>query len=311
MGRQPQGAPTRVSVRRVVRASARLLERVLGEDVALSLDVDPNVGHVLIEPSQLEQLLLNLATNARDAMPDGGRFALRVRAVTLAAPPPPLAPGRFVELCAEDSGVGMDDAVREQIFDPFFTTKGVGFGTGLGLASVYGIVRLAGGDISVESDPGRGARFTVRLPEAEALAEDRPSETPTVPPGAGVALLVEDDAAVRSVVARILRRGGYEVIAPATPEEALALACTGCAIDVIVTDVVMPGLNGVELYTRVAEARGPCPVVFMSGYAKADPVALGAWGGFVAKPFTSDVLLAKVRDQLQRGAAPSTLSAGR
>ncbi len=303
VGRQPQGAPTEVSVRRVVRASERLLARVLGEDVALTIDVADDVGHVVIDPTQLEQVLLNLATNARDAMPGGGRFALRVRAVTLAAPPPPLAPGRFVELCAEDTGVGMDAAVREQIFDPFFTTKRVGRGTGLGLATVYGIVRLAGGDIHVESQTGRGACFTVLLPEGEAPAEERPAAPARVEPGAGVALLVEDDDAVRGVVARILRRGGYRVIAPAGPDEALALACSGCDIDVIVTDVVMPGVNGVELYTRITNVRGPHPVVFMSGYAKADPAVLSAYGGFVAKPFTPDALLVAVREQIQRVAA--------
>lgn len=303
VGRQPQGAPTEVSVRRVVGASERLLARVLGEDVALTIDVDADVGHVLIDPTQLEQVLLNLATNARDAMPDGGRFALRVRAVTLDAPPPPLAPGRFVELRAEDSGVGMDDAVREQIFDPFFTTKRVGHGTGLGLATVYGIVRLAGGDVRVESEPGRGSRFTVLLPEGEAPAEDRPSISDPVPPGAGVALLVEDDASVRGVVARILRRGGYHVVAPAGPEEAFALARSGCDIDVIVTDVVMPGLSGMDLYARIEEVRGPRPVVFMSGYAKADPAVLRARGGFVSKPFTPEALLTAVREQILRRAA--------
>ncbi len=303
VGRQPQGAPTEVSVRRVVRASERLLARVLGEDVACSVDVADDVGHVLIDPTQMEQVLLNLATNARDAMPGGGRFAVRVRAVTLAAPPPPLTPGRFVELCAEDSGVGMDDAVREQIFDPFFTTKRVGRGTGLGLATVYGIVRLAGGDIRVESRAGAGSRFTVLLPEADAPAEALTTESSPVEPGVGVALLVEDNDAVRSVVARILRRGGYRVLAPAGPDEALALACSGCDIDVIVTDVVMPALNGVDLYARIERARGPRPVVFMSGYAKADPAVLSAHGGFVAKPFTPDALLAAVREQIQRGAA--------
>jgi PAS domain S-box-containing protein len=305
VGRQHQGAPTEVSVRRVVRASERLLARVLGEDVALAIDVADDVGHVLIDPTQLEQVLLNLATNARDAMPAGGRFTLRVRAVTLTAPPPPLPAGRFIELCAEDSGVGMDDAVREQIFDPFFTTKRVGRGTGLGLATVYGIVQLAGGDIRVESQTGHGSRFTVLLPESEAPADDRPSTPDPVAPGAGVALLVEDDASVRGVVARILRRGGYRVLAPAGPEEALALARSGCEIDVIVTDVVMPGLNGADLYARIEQARGPRPVVFMSGYAKANPALLSAHGGFVSKPFTPDTLLAAVRTQIQRCASVS------
>jgi DNA-binding NtrC family response regulator len=168
---------------------------------------------------------------------------------------------------------------------------------------VYGIVRLAGGDIRVESRAGAGSRFTVLLPEGEAPAEERSATSGRVEPGVGVALLVEDDDAVWGVVARILRRGGYRVIAPAGPDEALALACSGCDIDVIVTDVVMPGVNGVDLYARIAHVRGPLPVVFMSGYAKADPATLSAYGGFVAKPFTPDALLAAVREQIQRGAA--------
>ncbi|HLT40196.1 MAG TPA: PAS domain S-box protein [Enhygromyxa sp.] len=307
-GRRGHAAPQAIDVHLVLERARTLLERLLGDDVTLEVELDAESGWVVIDPTQVEQVVLNFATNARDAMPTGGRFRLRTRTRTLDHDdaPPPLRPGRYVELEAADTGVGIDAELREHIFDPFFTTKQSGRGTGLGLATVYGIVSQAGGHISLDSELGRGARFTILWPEAaraEAPVELAPIERARV--GAHV-LVVEDEPGVRQVIERTLARGGYQVTAAADPAEALALARTDMKIDIIVTDVVMPQMSGPELIAQLIELRGELPVVFVSGYAKAAHSELSGHPGFLAKPFTPAMLLAKVAERLRAGREAAT-----
>jgi PAS domain S-box-containing protein len=302
--------PRVVDVNQLVQNLEKMLQRLVGEDLELSLHLAPRVHPCLIDPGQFEQALVNLAVNARDAMPEGGRLVIETANVELderwAAEHPDARLGPHVRVSVTDTGVGMSAEVQSRIFEPFFTTKEPGRGTGLGLSTVYGIVQQSGGALSVTSVEGQGSTFRLFFPRAEQPVESpEPSPGPTPPvTGKETVLLVEDDAAVRSTVLTILRRGGYTVLSAANAGEAV-LICEERQdpIHLLVSDVVMPRLNGRRLAERLRKTMPTLKVLFMSGYT-AD--ALGGHGvlepgfDFIAKPVTSEALLRRVREILDR-----------
>jgi PAS domain S-box-containing protein len=300
IGRRSHGAAQAIDVHELLERMRALLGKLLGEDIELALELSASAAWIVIDPTQLEQVVLNFATNARDAMPDGGRFTLRTasRVFEGDATPAGLRPGRYLELLAIDTGVGMSPEVREHIFDPFFTTKQDERGTGLGLATVYGIVQQAGGHVRVESAPGRGTWFWLWWPEAAPHERERVAPPPTSTATGAHVLLVEDDDDVRRVSERVLRLGGHEVITSRDPADAIAIAQSDRRIDIVVTDVVMPQMSGPELFERLTALRGELPVVFVSGYAKAAVSELSKHPGFLPKPFTAEALLAKLSERL-------------
>ena len=275
-----------------VGESLRMLTRVLGEDVTLRLDVAPGIPRVRMDPAQFDQIILNLAVNARDAMPDGGRLDVRLRHG--AAP----AHGD-VELIVRDTGVGMPPDVLAQVFEPFFTTKELGHGTGMGLATVYGIVQQAGGTIGVESVPGHGTTFTVRLPGVAAAPDAVPVVTRIAGRGRGEqVLLVEDDDAVREFAARTLREAGYAVTGSRSGIDALLAMRTAPRPDLMVTDVVMPGMSGRDLADRLRERWPSLPVAYVSGYPQDRLRTADGELPFLTKPYSRQDLLALVESCL-------------
>ncbi len=295
----------------LVRNMQRMLTRLIGEDVQLVLDLGTAPGSVLADPGQLEQVIMNLVVNARDAMPQGGnlRIATGVREVasTSEPPRPDAAPGRYVRISVTDTGTGMDAETRSHLFEPFFTTKPEGEGTGLGLATVYGIVQRCGGFIDVESRPGSGSTFAVALPlRAESAAEKQSSGGQSGPErGSETVLVVEDEPSVRSLVKRILTRGGFTVREAHSGDEGVAVAeSMPGEIDLLLTDVIMPGaLSSREMVERIVSRRPLIRILFISGYhddAIARQGALQTAHGLLAKPFTSAQLLRAVREALDR-----------
>jgi PAS domain S-box-containing protein len=297
-----------VDMNDVVLATDRMLRRLIGTDIELVTLPSPDVESVLIDPSQLDQVLVNMAVNARAAMPSGGTLTIRTQKVTIsdreAQKHPEASAGTFMRLSITDTGIGMDRATQERLFEPFFTTKGPDKGTGLGLATCYGIVKQAGGHILLESDPGRGTTFHVDLPPAPAStpvaeARDRPAETKG---GGETILLAEDEFQVRRLAVSILRRQGYTVVEAASGTEALQVADDFPGrIDILVTDIVMPHMRGTELAQRICAARPDLKVLFMSGYTDDDLFCQEAGTerpAFLAKPFTPTALACKVRDTL-------------
>jgi CheY-like chemotaxis protein len=276
---------------------------VLGEDLTVELQVDPALPPVLGDPGQVEQVLLNLALNARDAMPDGGRLTIAAARGPAEIPGRPRPSTGTVRLWVSDTGAGMTPEVQARIFEPFFTTKGSGKGTGLGLATVHAIVTQHGGTVTVRSAPGQGTTFDVLLPAAEGVAV-LPVETqrPVAVGGNGETIvLVEDDAGVRDVARRILGRLGYRVLAAGDAATGLdLLSGASRRVDLLVTDVVMPGMSGPELAARARDVRPDLPVLFVSGYPDR-PEAEGQ-GPLLAKPFTPDALADCVRRALFRAA---------
>ena len=280
----------------VVEDAQRLLGRLIGEHIELVIELERDPGRITADPAQLEQILMNLAVNARDAMPEGGALTIRTRA----GPPPGAwrgAPERCVILEVSDTGIGMSADTVSHIFEPFFTTKPPGKGTGLGLATVYGIVKQSGGYITATSEPGKGATFEVFFPLADHPAE-APPEVPARIQGArgtGTILLVEDEAAVRRLAVRALRDRGYEVLEAANGEQALvrALECRH-PLSLLVSDVVMPGLSGPALAERLRENLPALKVLYMSGYAPEELAATVTAEHFLPKPFTPDDLVAMV-----------------
>ncbi|MGH7317347.1 MAG: ATP-binding protein, partial [Candidatus Rokuibacteriota bacterium] len=284
-----------------------LLRRLIGEHIEVAVTRGSELGRVKADAGQLEQVILNLAVNARDAMPRGGRLVLETANVTLgesaARRAPDLTPGGYVVLSVTDSGHGMDAATRGQIFEPFFTTKEVGKGTGLGLATVYGIVKQSGGFIDVESEPGRGASFNVYLPRVEeTVAMDEPARASgTRLRGSETVLLVEDDESLRTLAREILTVQGYVVLEAPSPREALRVHQTHEGrINLLLTDVVMPEMTGLQLADHLKIARPDMAVLFMSGYTGAVLAQPGAElaGHLLQKPFTPDGLSRRVREVL-------------
>lgn len=292
----------------VVKDMASMLEPLLGEDVALELDLAGDAGCARADRTQLEQVLLNLAVNARDAMPAGGTFTVRTAKVGPdALGEAPLAPAdAYVMIEARDTGAGMTPDVQARIFDPFFTTKPQGAGTGLGLSTVYGIVRQSGGVIRVESAPGKGATFRIFLPRIEARPARAAAEH-ALPPARkrkATVLLVEDEVDVREFVAQTLATHGYRVLVARDGEEALTLSCEHDGrIDLLLTDVVMPRMRGSEVARRVLSHRPETGVIFMSGYVGEAPQSAD-WqpppGAFLTKPFSIALLLHEVEAALGR-----------
>ncbi|MBN9522360.1 PAS domain S-box protein [bacterium] len=289
----------------------RMLRPLLGEDIELALTLAPAVRRVRVDPGQLEQVVMNLAVNARDAMPTGGRLTVETGNATLdeayAEFRPEVRPGNYVRLAVTDTGAGMDRAVADRVFEPFFTTKGEGRGTGLGLATVYGIIKQSGGHIEVTSEVGTGTTFEVYLPAADEAPGSRVGVAlpDRAPGGRETVLLVEDEEAVRELAARVLRTKGYHVVEAADGAAALATAARHPGpIDLLVTDVVMPRLGGRELAARLAETRPGLRVLYLSGYTDDAVVRHGvteAQVAFLQKPFGPDALAGKVREVLDAG----------
>ncbi|MBI5069122.1 MAG: PAS domain S-box protein [Deltaproteobacteria bacterium] len=298
-------APRRLSPAEHLAGSRSTLVRLIGSDVRLTFAVPADTWPVVVDPSQLDQVLMNLVVNARDAMPRGGNLRIETGNVVV-EPGPALRPdrqaGEYVRISVIDDGAGMDAETLAHVFEPFFTTKGEGRGTGLGLATVYGIVSQAGGFLDVESAPDRGSAFHVHLPRSAGPVEPPAEEGARARPGTGTVLLVEDDPAVRQTATRMLAVLGYEVLAASTPEEALALCREPSRrIDLLLSDVVMPGMRGPELRERVELLRPGLPTVFMSGHAADGVLPPGPGSGrvcFLQKPFTGSDLSARLREAL-------------
>ncbi len=296
--------PRVLDVNRVVSGIEGLLRRLIGEDIEFFTILQPGLRHVLADPGQLEQVILNLVVNARDAMPDGGRLTLRTRmAASLAKGVIVTADqsaGPFVTIEVSDTGVGMDAETRLRIFEPFFTTKNLG--TGLGLSTVYGIVQQSGGGIGVTSAPGKGSVFTVALPVAIGECSDGDASDPLpLVRGSESVLVVEDDEGVRALAARILRGTGYRVLEAASAEEALgAVLGAGEPVDLILTDVVLPRMDGRHLVAEIRKARPDVRALYMSGYRSGAEERLED-DGFIAKPFSPDGLVSAVRCVLDAG----------
>jgi PAS domain S-box-containing protein len=294
---------------------AKMLQRLIGEDIELVLRLDEGRARVKADPAQVEQVIVNLAVNARDAMPDGGRLTISTADAAVdeayARAHPDVAPGEYVALAVSDTGHGMDEETLAQIFEPFFTTKGLGKGTGLGLSTVYGIVQQSGGAVEVESAPGRGSTFRVYLPRVEQKADSlvgRPAAA-DAPAGSETVLVAEDEAEVRKLAVVALKRSGYKVLEASNAGEALLLCEQHSGpIDLLVTDVVMPRMSGRQLAERLAQIRPDMSVLYMSGYTDDAIVHHGVLNEgieFIHKPFTPDALARKVRAVLDaRGGAP-------
>jgi len=304
--------PEVVDVNAVVTNVEQLLKSTLGEHIELRSELAPDLRSVLIDPGRLEQILVNPAVNARDAMPDGGTLTIDTANVDedYTARRAELSPGPYVSLRVSDNGKGMSREVAERAFDPFFTTKPAGQGTGLGLATIYGIVQQAGGRVQLYSESGMGTTAGVLLPATEGTPSGTAQQLgPTQPAGEATILLVEDEDALREVVRRILAGNGYRVITAANGEEALAAAAEQAEqIDLLLTDVVMPQMHGPDLAEQIQRVRPSIKVMFMSGFAQ--PIldsggSLDAGVTLVEKPFSGPTLLAKVSQVLKR-AAPDT-----
>ncbi|NJD27913.1 MAG: PAS domain S-box protein [Chloroflexi bacterium] len=287
---------------------APMLRRLLGEDVDLITHTAPALGNVLVDPSQLTQVILNLAVNARDAMPRGGTLTIETDNVELdaeyAAGHAEVTPGPYVVLSVTDSGTGMDETTRARLFEPFFTTKEQGKGTGLGLATVYGIVKQSGGHIWAYSEPNHGTVFKIYLPRVETPAVEPRERRAAAPAGRGTEtiMVVEDDAAVRQFVQIVLERHGYRVIAASGASDALdRIAGADGPIHLLITDIVMPGMSGVELAKRAAELVPGIKVMFASGYTENTIVHHGVLDPgvpFLQKPFAPGQLAERVRVEL-------------
>jgi two-component system, cell cycle sensor histidine kinase and response regulator CckA len=302
--------PEVVDLNRLLEALSKMLLRLIGENVELTLDAAPNLGLTSVDPGRFEQAVVNLVVNARDAMPHGGRLTIETRNVDLdaayAAQHADVKPGPYVKVAVIDSGAGMDAETRARIFEPFFTTKSHGKGTGLGLPMVYGFLKQSGGHVEVETEPGVGTTIELFLPRSEgATAIPRSTREPTRPAtGTETILLVEDERAVRTFAARVLRSKGYEVIEATTGEEALAVAAKhGGRIHLLLTDLVMPRMNGRELALALTRTSPTLRVLFMSGYTDEalmheveEPEV-----SFLHKPFGPAALAEKVRSLLDGG----------
>ena len=313
--------PKVVRLDAVAADAQEMLERVIGEDVDLHVAPPATLGHVRADPGQIVQVLLNLVVNARDAMPRGGRLTVEFADADLderyAAAHPPCRPGRFVMMAVSDTGHGIDTETQKRVFEPFFTTKPEGLGTGLGLSTAYGIVKQSGGFIWAYSEVGVGSTFKVYLPrveEAETAAGPPPAALPRSGAG-GRILLVEDDESVRGLVADLLQEAGYSVLSSGHPAAALALAAAVGSLDLLVTDVIMPGMSGRDLARRLEAERPGLRVLYVSGYAGE---ALTRHGGiergehFLSKPFSERGLLDAVAAALAASPpAPGSPAASR
>ncbi|MDE3152504.1 MAG: response regulator, partial [Gemmatimonadota bacterium] len=301
-----------VNVNAVVTETERMLRRVIGEDVTLVTDLDATVADVRVDSGQLSQVLMNLAVNARDAMPNGGRLTIATKQLVLdqtwCDAHPGAHPGPAVMLAVSDTGIGMDATTLERIFEPFFTTKPIGKGTGLGLATVHGIVQQSRGHLTVTSEVGRGTTFAIYFASVGRVATgtDLEAAAPAMPRGTETVLLVEDDAGVREITRLILQRAGYTVLLAADAREALDVCeSTTETVHLLIADVVLPGVGGRPLADLVRERQSRCRVLLVSGYT--DDALLGhdvltSRVAFLQKPYSPLALALKVRDVLDGGA---------
>ena len=308
--RQQILAPTILDLNATVSSIEPMLRRLVGETIDISLVSEPALGRVSADPGQIEQVIMNLVVNARDAMPAGGELTIETANVSVAEGASPLGgglqPGHYVLLAVTDTGAGIDAATRERIFEPFFTTKELGKGTGLGLSTVLGIVQQSGGHLEMQSELGRGTRFEVYLPSVDRLA----SPVAALPTASGVrghetVLVVEDDEQVRNLTRAILRRNGYQVLVASNGGEAFLISEQHSApIHLLLTDVVMPRMNGRQLAERLSDARPEMKVLFMTGYTDDAVVRQGVLDADIAllqKPITPDALARRVRAVLDDG----------
>jgi two-component system cell cycle sensor histidine kinase/response regulator CckA len=312
--RQQVLEPKILSLNDVVSDTKKLLRRLIGEHITITSKLAADLGQVVADRIQIEQVIMNLAVNARDAMPEGGKLLIETRNVDLdndyAAHHPPTAPGSYVELVMSDTGIGMDAQTQSHIFEPFFTTKEIGKGTGLGLATVYGVVKQSGGYIWVYSEPGLGSTFKVYLPRVvQPVPQSAPGKIEAAPArGSETILLVEDEESLRTLTRTMLEQSGYEVIEAGGGLEAIEVARNHRGpIDLLLTDIVMPGMNGREVARNLVLARPGLKVVYMSGYS-----GFGNRGTdpqedvLLSKPFTRDALLTKMHEALHLQKSPVT-----
>jgi nitrogen-specific signal transduction histidine kinase/CheY-like chemotaxis protein len=297
--------PRVLDLNALVASTEKMLRRLIGEDVALRTELRPNLSAIRADPGQLEQILMNLAVNARDAMPRGGELTFTTENVEIhktyaGVGGARVRSGGYVRLTVKDTGEGMDEETMSRIFEPFFTTKEQGRGTGLGLSTVYGIVKQSGGYIWVESEVGKGTSFMVYFPEVDAAPEQLRAEGPgSIGGGTETILVAEDDAHLLKLATSILKRGGYEVLTAGNGAEAVRIVETEPrTIHLLLTDVVMPGMSGRVLADRVRALRPAIRVLYTSGYTD-DPIAhhgaLDAGMHLLEKPYTQSALLGAVR----------------
>ncbi len=293
-------SPEIIVLNQRVMDMSRMLNRLIGEHIAIDLHLATDLWSVRADAAQLEQVLVNLALNARDAMPDGGRLAVETtnREITAAqARALEISPGSFVEMVVRDTGVGIPVEVQGRIFEPFFTTKPKGAGTGLGLSMVYGFVRQSGGAVSVHSAPGRGSAFSLLLPRTDdtTAAPPTPRTLTASRQGTGTVLIAEDERALRRLTATVLRQAGYQTIEASDGQQALDLFTVhGHAIVMVVTDVVMPRMGGIELAKRLRQTRPGLPLLFVTGYVDQSEALHEQGTPVLLKPFSPDALLKAV-----------------
>ncbi|HKS15778.1 MAG TPA: ATP-binding protein, partial [Planctomycetota bacterium] len=302
--------PKNLNLNTIVSDVVNILKRLIGEHIQLITRIQPEVGRVRADPSQVEQVIMNLAINARDAMPEGGRLTIETRDVELdesyTRSHPEVHPGPYVMLAVSDTGAGMDPETQSRIFEPFFTTKERGKGTGLGLSTVYGIIRQSGGHIWVYSERDRGSTFKVYLPRADRKTETHKSAVFKPKPEGGTegVMVVEDEEPVRKLLCSVLRSSGYRVSDAGSGSEALEVKRNSKdAIQLLVTDLVMPGMGGRELAEQMMAAQPGLKVLYISGYTEDVIMRKGeltAGTAFLSKPFTPETLLRCVRDLLDR-----------
>jgi PAS domain S-box-containing protein len=301
--------PTLLDLNVVVAEIRGMLERLIGEDIKVAVRLRPELALVEADRGQIDQVVMNLAVNARDAMPKGGTLTIETGNVELdehyAKMNSAVKPGSYVMLTVSDTGTGMTPQVQARLFEPFFTTKELGKGTGLGLATVYGIVTRAGGTVNVDSEVGKGSSFKVYFPRADAAEPVEAEALPVAHPPVGTqtVLVVEDEDGLRALTKRLLERQGYIVLVAATADQALLVFDQNASIDVLLTDVVMPGASGPELTRALVDRKPGLKVIFMSGYTEDAIVHHGVLDpgvAFIHKPFTSDALGRKIREVLNR-----------
>ena len=306
-GRKQILQPKVLNLRQLLEETERLLRRLIGEDIELLMEVDPRTGAIKADPGQIGQVIMNLAVNARDAMPHGGKLTIRTTAVEFdgnrSKPQAEILPGRYIMLSITDTGHGMDESTQQRIFEPFFTTKEKGRGIGLGLSTVYGIVKQSGGHIWVQSEVNEGTTFTICLPETSSAPQSSQSQAPMASSrGKETVLLVEDQAEVRRLAREVLEARGYRVVEAANGAEAANICdASRNSFDLLLTDVIMPGITGTELAAQLRSRWPALKVMFMSGYSDthlAQQEAKDARTAYLSKPFDPGVLATKVRDVL-------------
>jgi signal transduction histidine kinase len=306
--RKQEVSPKVVNLNRIIEDSYKMLSRIIGEDIRLTFVPGEHLNPIKIDPGHMEQVLANFAANSRDAMPHGGEIVLETRNIAVKehhiSVHGELMPGNYVMLSARDTGVGMTEDIQERIFEPFFTTKEKGKGTGLGLATVYGIVRQHDGTILVRSAPDKGTSFEVYFPWADSVIADTPVDLfrPSTFGNNATVLLAEDEETVRNLTTRILERNGYRVISAASGEDAIKLWPTNLhRVDFLLTDVIMPGMNGLELYKRLKQDKPDLKVLYISGYPEdviADQGVTDSTVQLLEKPFSPTKLLSKIQEIL-------------